>query len=66
MAQIDHIKSEIETLSPEDFASLREWLAEKDWKRWDAQLDKDAADGKLDFLRGEAEAAKARGQLKDL
>ena len=62
MAQVDQIKSDIEALSPEDFAQLREWLAEKDWQLWDEQLEKDAASGKLEFLCEEAEAAKARAQ----
>ena len=66
MAQVDQIKSDIEDLSPEDFTQLREWLAEKDWRFWDEQLEKDVASGKLDFLREEAEAAKLRGQLRDL
>ena len=62
MAQVDQIKSDIEALSLEDFAQLREWLAEKDWQLWDEQLEKDAASGKLEFLREEAEAAKARAR----
>ena len=62
MAQVDQIKSDIEDLSPEDFAQLREWLAEKDWQLWDEQLEKDVASGKLEFLREEAEAAKARAR----
>ena len=66
MAQIDHIKTDIETLSYENFAHLREWIAEKDWQRWDKQVERDAASGKLDFLREEAVAAKKKGQLGKL
>ncbi len=66
MAQVDHIKTDIEALSYEDFAHLREWIAEKDWQQWDEQIDRDVASGKLDFLREEAMAAKAKGQLRDL
>lgn len=66
MAQVEHIKSEIEALSAEDFFQLRDWMAEKDWQRWDEQLEKDAALGKLEFLREEAMTAKAKGQLRDL
>lgn len=60
------MKSEIEALSPEDFVQLREWITEKDWQLWDKKIEKDAAAGKLDFLREEAMAAKAKGQLRDL
>ena len=66
MTQVEQIKSDIEALSPEDFVQLREWIAEKDWQRWDEQIEKDAASGKLDFLREEVEAAKAKGELRDL
>ena len=65
MAHVDHIKSEIEALSPEDFSSLRDWIADRDWQRWDEQLEQDAKSGKLDFLREEAMAAKAKGELQD-
>lgn len=66
MAQVEHIKAEIEALSEEDFAHLRKWFAERDWQRWDKQLEADVASGKLDFLLEEAKAAKAQGKLQDL
>ncbi len=66
MAQVDYIKAEIEALSPEEFVRLREWIVEKDWALWDEQLANDALAGKLEFLRREAETAKAKGQLKAL
>jgi hypothetical protein len=66
MTQVEHIKSEIEALSVEDFSQLRAWIAEKDWQHWDEQLEKDVAAGKLNFLRQEAMTAKAKGQLRDL
>ncbi len=66
MAQVDHIKTEIEALSPEDFNHLREWIAEKDWQAWDEKVIKDANTGKLDFLQQEAQFAKNKGLLKDL
>jgi hypothetical protein len=66
MAQVEHIQAEIEALSEEDFARLRNWFAEKDWQRWDEQLEADVAAGKLDVLLEEAKAAKAQGKLQDL
>lgn len=66
MAQIEHIQAEIEALSEEDFARLRKWFAERDWQRWDEQLEADVAAGKLDVLLEEAKAAKAQGNLRDL
>jgi hypothetical protein len=66
MAQVEHIQAEIEALSEEDFSRLRKWFAEKDWQRWDEQLEADVAAGKLDFLLEEAKAAKAQGKLRGL
>jgi len=66
MARVEHIQAEIEALSEEEFARLRNWFAEKDWERWDEQLEADVGAGKLDFLLAEAKAAKAQGKLRDL
>lgn len=66
MAHVRDIQTDIEALSEEEFAQLREWFAEKDWGRWDAQLKRDVEAGKLDFLLEEAAAAKAQGKLRDL
>lgn len=66
IAQVEHIQAEIEALSERDFARLRKWFAEKDWQRWDEQLEADVAAGKLDFLLEEAKTAKSQGKLQDL
>ncbi|NET61034.1 MAG: hypothetical protein F6K47_34385 [Symploca sp. SIO2E6] len=66
MTQVEHIQAEIEALSPEDLVRLRKWFADKDWQSWDQQLEVDIAEGKLDFLRSEAMAAKRQGKLQDL
>jgi hypothetical protein len=66
MTQIETIQAEIESLSSEDFARLREWIVQQDWQKWDRQIERDSAAGKLDFLREEAEAAKQQGKLRDL
>jgi hypothetical protein len=66
MASIEEIKSAIETLSPLEFARLRNWILEKDWHEWDRQIEADSKAGKLDFLIDEAAEEKAKGTLKDL
>ncbi len=66
MTRVESIQAEIESLSREDFARLREWIAERDWQNWDRQIEQDSAAGKLDFLREEVEAAKQQGKLRDL
>jgi hypothetical protein len=66
MSKVDELKTEIERLPQEEFAELVRWLSEKDWKRWDKQIEADAEAGKLDFLMREALEEKAKGTLKDL
>jgi hypothetical protein len=66
MAKVDDIKMAIESLPEEEFAELREWLSEKDWEKWDRQIEKDSESGKLDFLIEEALEEKRMGKLKDL
>ncbi len=66
MTQIEAIQAEIESLSSEDFARLSEWIAARDWQRWDKQIEQDASEGKLDFLREEAQSAKQRDELREL
>ncbi len=64
--RIKQLQKEIEALSGEEYIRLRQWFAEKDWERWDGQIEADAESGKLDFLIEEARTAKKQGALKDL
>lgn len=64
--QIEQLQMEIETLSENEFKQLRLWFAEKDWERWDQQIESDVESGKLDFLLSEAMAAKKQETLRDL
>ena len=66
MLKVDEIKKVIETLPEKDFVQLRNWFSEKDWQKWDRQIEKDSMDGKLDFLVKEAIDEKRDGKLKDL
>ena len=66
MSKVDKLKTEIERLPQEEFAELVQWLSEKDWERWDKQIEADSTVGKLDFLVREALEEKAKGTLKDL
>ena len=66
MSKVDELKTEIERLLKEEYAELLRWLSEKDWERWDKEIEADSEAGKLDFLVHEALDAKAKGTLKDL
>ncbi len=52
MTRIEEIQEAIEVLKSEEYARFRRWLTERDWQRWDEQIENDMAAGKLDFLMG--------------
>ena len=66
MAKIEELKAEIERLPSQEFAELFRWLSEKDWERWDQEIEADSQAGELDFLVREAREQKAKGTLRDL
>jgi hypothetical protein len=66
MINLEQIQLEIETLPEKDFLRLRRWFADKDWARWDSQLEADVTAGTLDFLLEEALAAKTQGRLREI
>jgi hypothetical protein len=63
---VESIQSAILSLSPEEYAQLRQWFAERDWEQWDKQIEEDSASGKLDFLIEEAITEKAKGKLRNI
>jgi Fe-S cluster biosynthesis and repair protein YggX len=66
MSKIDELKVQIEMLPSEEFAEIFRWLSEKEWERWDKEIEADSHAGKLDFLNREIREEKAKGTLKDL
>jgi len=54
MSKMDALKAQIEGLSSEEFAEIFRWLLEKDWERWDKEIEADSQAGRLDFLVREA------------
>lgn len=66
MPKVEDIKHAIEKLSEEEYKQIRNWLLEKDWTKWDEEIERDSAEEKLDFLIEEAKKAKREGRLKSL
>ncbi len=66
MFDLAEILAAIENLPEKDFVQLRKWFWEKDWQKWDKQIDADSGLGKLDFLVKEALDEKNKGQLEEL
>lgn len=66
MLKIEEIEATIESLSEDEYARLREWFYERDWEKWNKQIEVDSESGKLDFLLREALDEKAKGNLRKL
>ncbi len=66
MTTVETIEREIEKLSPVEFIQLRRWFAEFDSEAWDAQIEADAATGKLDALAAEALAEYKAGTARKI
>jgi hypothetical protein len=55
MTKVEKIERAIEQLSKSEFMQLRDWILQRDWQSWDAQIERDAGAGKLDELVGESQ-----------
>ena len=66
MTKLREIELAIDSLPEEEYGEFRRWFLERDWTKWDRQIEADSASGKLDFLIMEAQEAKAKGTLKPL
>ncbi len=66
MSIVNKIMSEIESLPPREYMKLVHWFSERDWDKWDMEIEEDSNSGKLDFLFEEASQAKINNKLKDL
>jgi len=66
MRSIEEAIEFIESLPEEDFYKLRNWILERDWERWDKEIEEDSKNGRLDFLIKQALDEKKQGLLEDL
>ena len=66
MSKVQRIQAEIEALSEEEYSKLRKWFSERDWEKWDRQIEEDSGSGKLDFLIKETLDEKSNGNLREL
>lgn len=66
MRKVQELEQQIQKLSREEFAELRDWFLEQDWKAWDAQIEDDTKSGKLDELISEGQAEYESGRARKL
>ena len=64
MDRVEEIEAAVSKLQPEEYRRFADWFRDWDQDRWDAQLDRDATAGKLDFLFREAEDESAQTNVR--
>ena len=62
---LEEIEAAIRSLDADQFARIAERFHNLEQERWDAEMDRDASSGKLDFLVSEAVEDRERGRLMD-
>jgi hypothetical protein len=65
-APVETIEMATQQLPPSDLTEFRRWFMEFDAAKWDAQIEADAAAGKLDTLANEALAEYRDGIAREL
>lgn len=66
MTTIQAIEQAIKQLPAQELAEFRRWFTQFDEAAWDAQIEADAAAGKLDALAAEAAAEYRNGKAREL
>lgn len=66
MTTIQAIEQAIQQLPAQELAEFRRWFTQFDEAAWDAQIEADAAAGKLDALAAEAVAEYDNGKAREL
>jgi len=54
MIKLEELEMAVVSLPEEEYNRFRRWFLERDWERWDKQIEEDSQAGKLDFLIEEA------------
>lgn len=65
MDRVEQIEAAITSLPPNEYRRLVDWFRAREQARWDDQMDRDSAAGRLDELFREAEVESAQGLVRD-
>ena len=66
MTKVKEIETAVSALSREELAAFRKWFEKFDGEAWDAQIEADAAAGKLDALAERALAEYRAGTATEI
>lgn len=65
MDRVEQLEAAIASLPVHEYRRFVDWFRAKEAARWDDQMDRDSADGKLDMLFQEADDESAQGLARD-
>ena len=65
MDRVEQLEAAIAGLPAEEYQRIVHWFREREQLRWDEQIDRHAATGKLDFLLEEADRESEEGLLRE-
>lgn len=66
MDKLEDIERQVTQLSPEELDRFRKWFADFDAAAWDAQIERDAAAGRIDALAAKALQEHHAGRTRPL
>jgi hypothetical protein len=66
MSNLEQIEAAILSLPSHEFEKLRLWFLDLDYERWDAQIEQDIEDGKLEAFAQEAIAEFEAGYCREI
>jgi len=66
MLTLEELEMAVNNLTQEEFGRFRRWFLDRDWEKWDREIEEDAEAGRLDFLVDEAAKARNGRKLRDL
>jgi hypothetical protein len=66
MINVEQIESAILSLPAQEFHRLTDWIDELKQRRWDEQIERDVAAGRLDELAAEAIADHQAGRTREI
>ena len=64
MTKVEELEMEVDSLSQEEYSRFRRWFLNRDWEKWDQEIEEDSNAGRLDFLVREAAQAKDKNNLR--
>ncbi len=54
MRTVEELEIAVDSLSQEEYSRFRRWFFDKDWEKWDQEIEEDVKAGRLDYLVQEA------------